>query len=109
MNTIVQPRIRVVKIASIIWNAGEEVFLNVVLNGTTSGFTTSSSAIPGVGSNWGLGMGSCTPLGTATQASNKISKNGTNQSTTIAEIGQSAANGYARQALARNTTGWPLS
>ena len=97
--------------AAIIWNAGEEVFLNVVLNGTTTGFNTNSAAIPNVGGTWGLGMGACAPLGTATQASNKSFNNGTNSATTICEIGQSAANGYGRTTINRNTsgTGWPLS
>lgn len=85
--------------ASIIWNTGEQAFIDTVLSAQAV-----SPAIPAGGSNWGLGMGAGGSAATTT----KSYVNGAGAGT-IQEIGQSSAAGYARAALSRNNTGWPAS
>jgi hypothetical protein len=86
--------------AAILWNQGEEAFINTVLNASAV-----TPAIPAGGGNWGLGMGAGGVAATTTKSYN----NGTNAGSTIGEIGQTTAAGYARVALVRSTSGWPAS
>jgi hypothetical protein len=86
--------------AYIIFNKGEQSLINTWLVGAAS---TNAS-----GATFGIGMGAMTGgVGT-----DKTKGNGTNVSTTTAEIGQTTANGYARQVVNRNNAGaggWPAS
>lgn len=85
--------------ASILWNTGEQAFVDTVLSAQAV-----SPAIPASGSNWGLGMGA----GGSSATTTKSYVNGSGAGT-IQEIGQSSAAGYGRAALSRNNTGWPAS
>jgi hypothetical protein len=88
--------------AYILWNKGEQSLVNTWLGNFSAGVNgvPSSSVYVGMGSKTG-GVGSDKTIG-----------NGTSQSTSLAEIGQSSAAGYARQAVNRNAGGaggWPAS
>ncbi len=89
--------------AQLILNKGEQSMINTWLVGASGG----GNSVPGSAVFVGLGSK------TGGIGSDKTVNNGTNQSTTLAEIGQSAANGYARQTLNRNgggsTPNWPLA
>lgn len=89
--------------AYLLLNKGEQSLINTWLGGASGG----GNSVPGsivyvaLGSKTG-GIGS-----------DKSVNNGTNQTTTLAEIGQSTPNGYARQPINRNGGGatptWPLA
>lgn len=88
--------------AYILWNKGERSLINTWLGG----FGESINAAPYVPStNVYVGLGAKT----GGVGSDKTVNNGTLTASTIAEIGQSTAAGYARQAIARDAgvTGWP--
>lgn len=91
--------------ASILWNQGEEAFIDTVLNGAAV-----SPAIPavgtGAGQQWGLGMGA--QSGGVGGSGNKSVNNGVTTAT-IGEIGQTTAGGYSRKPISRATSGWPAS
>jgi hypothetical protein len=87
--------------AYLLLNKGEQSLIDTWLAGGSGGVVPGATVYVGLGSKTG-GIGS-----------DKTVNNGTNQATTLAEIGQSTANGYARQPLSRNNGGatpnWPLS
>jgi hypothetical protein len=89
--------------AQLITNNGERSMINTWLVGASGG----GNSVPGSAVYVALGSKSG-GIGT-----DKTVNNGTNQTTTLAEIGQTAANGYARQILNRNgggaTPNWPLA
>lgn len=89
----------------ILFAAGEKAFIDTVLSAQAV-----SPAIPAPAGNWGLGLAATTGgVGLSSSLANKQRVIGTNIATTIAEIGQVAANGYARIAVARSNTGWPAA
>lgn len=88
--------------AYILWNKGEQSLINTWLGGFTGlgNMVPSSTVYVGMGAKTG-GVGA-----------DKMIVNGTSPSTTLAEIGQSASGGYARQGINRNgggSGGWPAS
>lgn len=87
--------------AYILWNRGESSLINTWLGNFSAGSNNvpTSSVHVGMGAKTG-GVGSDKTVG-----------NGTSTSTSLAEIGQTTAAGYARQAIARDAgaTGWPAS
>lgn len=94
--------------AAILFNKGERSLIDVWLAGqggtaySPSGQTDRIAPAPGttpVTNAWGVGMGQ-TAIGSLTKASVLAG---------IIELGTSAANGYARQGILRDTTGWPAS
>jgi len=90
--------------ASIIWNQGEKSVIDAWLSGRGSAANFGSPVtIPsGSGSvgNFGLGLG--TRVGGVGSTKADIMAQ-------ILELGTSTANGYARAALSRDTTGWPAA
>lgn len=90
--------------ASILYNTGELSCLNAWLSGRGSAaaygtpVTVPDGTAPG---NFGLGMGT------------KVGGVGSTKTNVLAQILElddtGEASGYARQALARNTTGWPAA
>lgn len=87
--------------AYILWNRGEQSLINTWLGG----FAANTNSVPG--STVYVGMGAKT----GGVGSDKNIGNGTATST-IAEIGQTTAGGYSRQAINRNgggSGGWPAS
>lgn len=87
--------------AGILYNRGERVMLDTVLGGETTPFG-SPQLIPAAGGSWGLGLG--TRVG-------GVGSNKADTIATIAEIGTTAANGYARAPITRDQSagGWPAS
>lgn len=88
--------------AYLMLNAGESSLINTWLGGFAGGTNNvpSSSVYVGLGAKVG-GIGS-----------DKSVNNGSNTSTTLAEIGQSTAAGYTRTAVNRNAGGaggWPVA
>lgn len=89
--------------AGILYNRGERVFLDAVLGGEAVPFG-SPQLIPTAGASWGLGLGTRVGgVGDATHKADTI--------TTIAELGTTLANGYARAPILRDqsVSGWPAS
>lgn len=89
--------------AYILWNRGEQSLINTWLGD----FTPGTNQTPDSTSVW-VGMGAKT----GGVGSDKTVGNGTSTSTSLAEIGQTTAGGYARQAINRNaggTGGWPAA
>jgi len=89
--------------AYLVLNKGEQSLINTWLSGAAGG----GNSVPGSTVYIALGAKS------GGIGADPSVNNGTNQTTTLAEIGQSAANGYARQPLNRNgggaTPNWPLA
>jgi len=88
--------------AYILWNKGEQSLINTWLGD----FTPGTNSVPGTDAVY-VGMGKKSDG----VGSDKSLGNGTSDST-IWEIGQTAANGYARQAINRNaggSGGWPAA
>lgn len=87
--------------AGILYNRGEETFINCILGGlaTPNG---SPQLIPAASGSWGLGLGTRVG-GVGTTKSDTI--------TTIAEVGTTTANGYARAPITRDQSagGWPAA
>lgn len=83
--------------ASIIWNKGEKSCIDAWLAGQTGG---SPQLIPAAAANWGLGLG--TRVGGVGSTKADVMAQ-------IIEIGTSAANGYARASISRDTNGWPAA
>jgi hypothetical protein len=88
--------------AYILWNKGEQSLINTWMGGFSAGVNNvpSASVYVGMGAKTG-GVGADKTVG-----------NGTSTSTSLAEIGQTSAGGYARQAINRNaggSGGWPAS
>lgn len=88
--------------AYILWNRGEQSLINTWLGGFSAGVNSvpSSSVFVGMGAKVG-GVGADKTVG-----------NGTSTTTSLAEIGQTTAGGYTRQAINRNaggSGGWPAS
>ena len=90
--------------AVIIWNKGEQSLIDAWLSGRGSGADYGSPVTVPKGtatvSNYGLGLG--TRVGGVGSTKADVMAQ-------ILEVGTSAANGYARQALSRDTTGWPAA
>lgn len=95
--------------AYIKWSQGEEAIINTLLSasGTSPAVPTASTG------DWGLGLGA--QLGgvwagqTSVTLALKQRQNGTDPTSTIAEIGQTTPNGYQRFAIVRSTAGWPAA
>lgn len=88
--------------AYILWNRGEQSLINTWLGN----FTAGTNSVPG--STVYVGMGAKT----GGVGADKTVGNGTSTTTSLAEIGQTANGGYARQGVNRNagsTNGWPAS
>jgi hypothetical protein len=89
--------------AYLILNKGEQGIVNTYLVGASG----TGNGVPGAAVYVGLGAK------TAGIGSDKTVNNGTNTTTTLAEIGQTDAQGYARQIVNRNgggaTPNWPLA
>lgn len=88
--------------AYILWNRGEQSLIHTWL----VNHTAETNSVPG--SQMWVGMGSKT-LGVG---SSKTTLNGSNKSTTLAEIGQVEPAGYERQPINRNgngSGGWPTA
>lgn len=88
--------------AYILWNKGEQSLINTWLgdfNSGTNGVPSATAVYVGMGAKTG-GVGSDKTVG-----------NGTSTSTSLAEIGQTTAGGYSRQAINRDAgaTGWPAA
>lgn len=89
----------------ILFATGEKAFIDTVMSAQAV-----SPPIPAASANWGLGLAATTGgVGTSSSLSNKQRVVGTSISTTIAEIGQTSPNGYARIGVVRGNSGWPAA
>lgn len=86
--------------AGIIWNKGEQAFIDGLLGGQSS--YGSPQLVPAAGANWGLGLGTRVG-GVGTTKSDAMAQ--------ILEVGVTTPNGYARATISRDQTagGWPAS
>lgn len=86
--------------ASILWNKGEQAFIDGFLGGQSNYGTP--VVVPAPGANWGLGLG--TRVG-------GVGSNKADVMAQILEIGTTTPNGYGRAAISRDQTagGWPAS
>lgn len=90
--------------AVIIWNTGEKSLIDAWLSGRGSAADFGSPVTVPAGSgtvhSYGLGLG--TRVGGVGSTKADVMAQ-------ILEVGTGTANGYARQALSRDTTGWPAA
>lgn len=86
--------------AGILWNKGEQAFIDGLLGGQSN--YGSPTLVPTAGANWGLGLGT------------RVGGVGTTKADVMAqilEVGTTTPNGYGRAAITRDQSagGWPAA